>query len=161
MRAMTPKARAYPECEAARFRLLENGKRDIGHRRSGQLGGMVLLGGRDDFREVRLDLLEIRESIRGPGSLGGWSVRGRSRFRSRFGRRGQQFRDVGDAGPGNHGSRRTYEVVVAEVAAGEGRADGLRTLPALELQAIGVKDIPVGHGYRPCCPGIKTKWLKA
>ena len=53
------------------------------------------------------------------------------------------------------------EVVVAEVAAGEGRADGLRTLPALELQAIGVKDIPVGHGYRPCCPGIKTKWLKA
>src|SRR5271157_5090619 len=71
--------------------------------------GMVLLGWRDDFLEVRLDLLEIRESIRGPGILGGWSVRGRSRFRSQFGRKGQQFRDVGDAGPGNHGSRRTYE----------------------------------------------------
>jgi hypothetical protein len=30
-------------------------------------------------------------------------------------------------------------------------------LPALELQAIGVKDIPVGHGYRPYCPGVKLK----
>src|SRR5271157_3971038 len=77
---------------------------------------MVFLGGRDDLLEAGLDLLEIRQSILGPGSLGRWSVRGRSRFRSGFRRRGQQFRDVGDAGPGNGGSRRTDEVVIAEVA---------------------------------------------
>jgi hypothetical protein len=118
---------------------------------------MVLLGRRDDLLEAGLDLLEIGQSILGPGGLGRWSVRGRARFRSGFPRWGQQLRDVSDAGPGNGGSRRTDEVVIAEVAAGERRADGLRALPALELQAIGVKDIPTGHGYHPYCPGVKLK----
>ena len=107
--------------------------------------------------EAGLDLLEIRQSILRPGSLGRWSMSNRSRFRSGFRRRSQQFRDVGDAGPGKSGSRRADKVVIAEIAAGEAQADGLRTLPALELQAIGVKDIPTGHGYRPHRPGVMLK----
>ena len=125
---------------------MENGERDIGRRRSGQLGGMVLLRRRDDLLEAGLDLLEIGQPILGPGDLGRLSVHGRARFRSGFRLRGHQLWNVGDAGPGNGGSRRTDQVVIAEVAAGERRADGQRALPALELQAIGVKDIPASHG---------------
>ena len=133
-----------------------NRKCDVGRRGSGQIGGMVLPGGRDDLLEAGLDLLEVGQSVSGRGACGRSSLRGRCRFRVR----------LPAPGPSNSGisAMRAQGTVVPagrtrsssrSVAAGECRADGLHALPALELQTIGVKDVPTGHDYRPYRRGFK------
>ena len=53
-----------------------------------------------------------------------------------------QFRQVGQSRPGDRRARRADQVVVAKLAALERMPDGGRVEPALQLEAIGVEDIP-------------------
>ena len=71
-------------------------------------------------------------------------------------RRCRQFREIGQAGPGKSGSRRTYQVIVAEFGTRKRQADCRLIEPALQLQAIGLEDIPTGHSIRSCGLGSST-----
>ena len=108
-----------------------------------------------DFLEV-LDLKPIAGAgarVRSPPGAGETVWAGLPGGRGRR----HQFRNVGKPCPGRGGSCWSHKVVVAKLAARQGGADGLGIQPAFEFQAIGMKDIPAAHDFRPYAIGFRIE----